>query len=92
MAQDNFERAIEAVKPLLYKAQVYQEDLVHLYANTGQFESALKQIEILDSCFGYSRSAIKLAVIFINKAKTKRATLTIFENALSQTLTIKKIS
>ena len=35
MAQDNFERAIEAVKPLLYKAQGYQEDLVHLYANTG---------------------------------------------------------
>lgn len=52
--QDNFERAIEAVKPLLYKAQAYQEDLVHLYANTGQFEDALEQIEILDSCFGYS--------------------------------------
>ena len=54
VAQDNFERAIEAVKPLLYKAQGYQEDLVHLYANTGQFESALEQIEILDRCFGYS--------------------------------------
>ena len=54
VTQDNFERAIEAVKPLLYKAQGYQEDLVHLYANTGQFESALEQIEILDRCFGYS--------------------------------------
>ena len=52
--QNNYEKAILAVQPLLYKNQDYEQDLVNLYASAGRFDEALSQIDKLDQRLGYS--------------------------------------
>ena len=51
---EDYNKAITAVKPLLFKSQAYQEDLVHLNVSAGNYEAALKEIEKLDAHYGYT--------------------------------------
>ena len=51
---EDYNKAIAALKPLLFKSQAYQEELVHLNVSAGHYETALKQIEKLDLNYGYT--------------------------------------
>jgi tetratricopeptide (TPR) repeat protein len=51
---EDYNKAIAAVRPLLFKRRAYQEDLVHLNVSAGHYETALKQIEKLDAQYGYT--------------------------------------
>ena len=52
--KEDYNKAIAAVRPLLFKRRAYQEDLVHLNVSAGHYETALKQIEKLDAQYGYT--------------------------------------
>ena len=53
-AQNNFNKAIYALIPLLDKDTIYEEELVNLYVRAGRFEEAIVLIEALDQRYGYN--------------------------------------
>ena len=60
--KEDYNKAITAVKPLLFKHQAYQEELVHLNMSAGHYEIALKQIEKLDAQYGYTPERDQLRI------------------------------
>lgn len=59
---EDYDKAITAVKPLLSKHQAFQEELVHLNMSAGHYEAALKQIEKLDAQYGYTSERDQLRI------------------------------
>lgn len=59
---EDYDKAITALKPLLSKHQAFQEELVHLNMSAGHYETALKQIEKLDAQYGYTSERDQLRI------------------------------
>ena len=59
---EDYDKAITALKPLLSKHQAFQEELVHLNMSAAHYETALKQIEKLDAQYGYTSERDQLRI------------------------------
>lgn len=70
-----YNKAIEAIKPLLYKNKDYEEDLVNLYTETERFEEAIEQLDFLDERYGYSTNRDRTRTEIYKLTKNSKAHL-----------------
>lgn len=84
VAQNNYEKAIQAVKPLLYKDQDYEQDLVNLYASAGRFDEALSQIDKLDQRLGYSTNRDQIRIEIYKQTSNQKDHITFLKNRLKE--------
>ena len=71
--QNNYNKAIEIVKSMLYKDKGYEEDLVNLYASAGQFDEAIAQIEVMDKRYGYQEKRDQTRIEIYKRTQNQRA-------------------
>ena len=83
--KEDYNKAIAAVKPLLFKRQAYQEDLVHLNVSAGHYETALKQIEKLDAQYGYTSERDQTRVNIYLHTDNQNDHVQFLKNRLSET-------
>lgn len=77
-----YDKAIEAVKPLLYKNKDYEEDLVNLLVQTGHFDEALNQINLLDNRYGFTPLRDQTRIDIYKQTNNKQEHLEFLENRL----------
>lgn len=83
--KEDYNKAIAAVKPLLFKRQAYQEDLVHLNVSAGHYETALSQIEKLDAQYGYTSERDQTRVNIYLQTDNQNDHVQFLKNRLSET-------
>ena len=81
---DDYNKAIAAVKPLLFKRQALKEDLVHLNVSAGHYEVALKQIEKLDLQYGYKLERDQFRVNIYLQTNNQNAHIQFLKKRLSE--------
>lgn len=82
--QNNFDKAIQAVKPLLFKGKDYEEDLANLYASAGRFEEAIEQIEALDQRYGYNPYRDQTRIEIYKQTSNPNGHITFLEHRLDE--------
>ena len=80
--QNNYNKAIETVKSLLYKDKDYEEDLVNLYASAGQYDEAIAQIEILDKRYGYQEKRDQTRIEIYKRTQNQKGHIKFLKNRL----------
>lgn len=78
----DYNKAIQALKPLLHKNRDYEEDLINLYTETGRYEEALVQIEYLDKRYGYNSNRDQTRVEIYKRTKNVKSHLTFLKQRL----------
>ena len=82
--QNNYNKAIETVKSLLYKDKDYKEDLVNLYASAGQYDEAIAQIEILDKRYGYQEKRDQTRIEIYKRTQNQKGHIKFLKNRLKE--------
>jgi len=82
--QNNYNKAIETVKSLLYKDKDYEEDLVNLYASAGQYDEAIAQIEILDKRYGYQEKRDQTRIEIYKRTQNQKGHIKFLKNRLKE--------
>jgi tetratricopeptide (TPR) repeat protein len=82
--QNDYEKAIQAVQPLLYKNQDYEQDLVNLYATAGRFDEALSLIETLDQRLGYSDNRDQTRIEIYKQSANQKGHIRFLKNRLEE--------
>lgn len=82
--QNDYEKAIQAVQPLLYKNQDYEQDLVNLYATAGRFDEALSLIETLDQRLGYSVNRDQTRIEIYKQSANQKGHIRFLKNRLEE--------
>ena len=82
--QNDYEKAIQAVQPLLYKNQDYEQDLVNLYASAGRFDEALSQIDKLDQRLGYSTNRDQTRIEIYKQTANQKGHIKFLKNRLEE--------
>ena len=82
--QNNYNKAIETVKSLLYKDKDYEEDLVNLYASAGQYYEAIAQIEILDKRYGYQEKRDQTRIEIYKRTQNQKGHIKFLKNRLKE--------
>ena len=62
MEQNNFDKAIEELLPILNYNRDYEDDLCYLYTNTGRYNEALSHIQFMDDHYGYNLNRDQLRI------------------------------
>jgi tetratricopeptide (TPR) repeat protein len=83
--KEDYNKAITAVKPLLFKHQAYQEELVDLNVSAGHYETALEQIEKLDAQYGYTSERDQTRVNIYLQTDNQNDHVQFLKNRLSET-------
>ena len=82
--QNNYNKAIETVKSLLYKDKDYKEDLVNLYASAGQFDEAIAQIEVMDKRYGYQEKRDQTRIEIYKRTQNQKGHIKFLKNRLKE--------
>jgi len=80
--QNNYNKAIEIVKLLVYKDKDYEEDLVNLYASAGRYDEAISQIEIMDIRYGYDQQRDQTRLEIYKRTKNQKEHIMFLRNRL----------
>lgn len=62
LEQNNFDKAIEELLPILNYNRHYEENLSYLYTNTGRYNEALSHIQFMDDHYGYNLNRDQLRI------------------------------
>ena len=82
--QNNYNKAIETVKSLLYKDKDYKEDLVNLYASAGQYDEAIAQIEVMDKRYGYQEKRDQTRIEIYKRTQNQKGHIKFLKNRLKE--------
>lgn len=82
--QNNYNKAIEIVKSLLYKNKDYEEDLVNLYFSAGQFDEAIAQIEVMDKRYGYQEKRDQTRIEIYKRTQNQKEHIKFLKNRLKE--------
>ena len=82
LVQDNFDKAIEALLPILGNKQDYAEDLSYLYSQAGRYSEALAHIQTMDERFGYNSQRERLRIKIYKQTLDRKAHIKFLKHRL----------
>jgi tetratricopeptide (TPR) repeat protein len=82
--QNNYDKAIEMVKSLLYKDKDYEEDLVNLYASAGRFDEAIAQIDVMDKHYGHQDKRDQTRIEIYRRTQNQNGHIKFLKNRLKE--------
>lgn len=80
--QNNYDKAIETAKSLLYRDKDYEEDLVNLYAGAGRYGEAIAQIDVMDERYGFNSKRDQTRIEIYRRTQNQKGHITFLKNRL----------